>query len=269
MSSLLKTVYASTARVADRLLPRCIRQRTDAEIYSIGKFMGSVAASIAGGSKVLDAGAGCRPYAELFAHTDYESTDFVDRQDVHSFVCDLHRIPKPDNHYDAIVCTQVLEHVEFPQQVIRELYRILKPGGKLFLTAPQGWGIHLAPYHFFNFTSYGLNSLFNHAGFDVRSIDPRGGIFWYLGKRIRSLPLYILLQHRSNPLLFLLLSPLFLLSIPFCTYMIPLVCFYCDALDRKKGFTLGYACICEKQPTTRRVGRGTRPTRRQHPAFGD
>jgi len=41
-------------------------------------------------------------------------------------------------HTNAIINTQVLEHVEYPQKVLDEFYRILAPGGKLFLTAPQG-----------------------------------------------------------------------------------------------------------------------------------
>ncbi len=182
----------------------------------------------------------------MFSHTIYESTDFVDRNQIHSFVSNLHEIPKPSNYYDVIICTQVLEHVEYPQRVIEEFNRVLKPGGKLFLTAPQGWGIHGAPYHFFHFTNYGLKLLFENAKFNIVSINPRGGIFWYLGKRIRVLPSYIFKQNRKNLFLALLISPFYLISIPICEFIIPFLFFYLDKLDIKKDFTLGYECICQK-----------------------
>jgi len=66
-------------------------------------------------------------------------------QKMHNFICSLDNIPKPNNSYGVIINTQVLEHVAEPQKVITEFYRILKPKGKLFLTAPQGWGIHGEP----------------------------------------------------------------------------------------------------------------------------
>jgi SAM-dependent methyltransferase len=207
--------------------------------------------------KVLDAGAGSAPYKKYFAHAKYESTDFEDifdksSKNLHDFTCSLDNIPKPSGSYDVIINTQVLEHVPEPQKVITEFYRILKPNGKLFLTAPQGWGIHDEPYHFFNFTRFGLELLFTKAGFTVVFIKPRGGIFWYLAHRISILPSYLSAQyatqkqrHRHNIGVFLL-RLVFLLSIPFCRFLAPLTLFYMDKLDKKQDYTLGYACYCTK-----------------------
>jgi len=201
------------------------------------------------------------PYKPYFSHAIYESTDFPDifskhAKDNHTFICSLDNIPKPEREYDAILCTQVLEHVEYPQKVISEFYRVLKPGGKLFLTAPQGWGIHGAPYHFFNFTQYGLRSLFENASFHVEFIKPRGGIFWYLGNRIRKLPPYLLTQYlfrKVNDRIVLKPSPmaivvaaLYLLATPFCGLLFPLACYYLDRLDKARDYTLGYSCFCTK-----------------------
>ncbi len=243
------------------IIPPYFRERIDAERFSIVSFVKFASKKIEKGEIVLDAGAGSCPYKEYFSHAVYESTDFEDAfnkelQNKHSFICNLKNIPKPDNYYDAIINTQVLEHVENPQMVINEFHRILKVGGKLFLTAPQGWGVHGAPYHFFNFTNYGLEYLFKNSGFRTILIEPRGGFFWYLGKRIKTMPSYIFFQYFSNNkkrkmttkdwLLSFVFFPFYLLSLPIFSFFIPLICFYLDKLDRKKEYTLGYKCYCVK-----------------------
>ena len=238
------------------------RKRTDAENFSISKFMEFTASEIKPSERILDAGAGKSPYKDLFSHARYESTDFADIfnkpfKDSQDFICDLCNIPKPDNSYDAIICTQVLEHIEEPQRAINEFFRILKPNGKLFLTAPQGWGLHGEPYHFFNFTKYGLQSLFQKARFEIIFIKPRGGIFWYLGKRLKTFPSYIMNQYKYEKgckkpdeyhrrFLAALLYPFYFAGIPFCCFFVPLLFFYLDKLDKKQSYTLGYACYCAK-----------------------
>ena len=49
-------------------------------------------------------------------------------------------IPFPDNTFDVVVCTEVIEHTPNPRQAVTELCRVLKPGGILILTVPnQFW----------------------------------------------------------------------------------------------------------------------------------
>lgn len=253
MISLLKIMYDVLASLIDRTIPHSVKIRTDAEMFGIVKFMEFASGKVKPTDRVLDAGAGSCPYKKYFSHAKYESTDFADvfdksSKNKHNFICSLDSIPKPDNSYDIIINTQVLEHVEYPHKVINEFYRILKPGGKLFLTAPQGWGIHGAPYNFFNFTKYGLESLFKNAGFKIMFIKPRGGIFWYLGFRSKTLPSYIFYQYafRKRPLLGFIFLPFYLIVKPINEYLIPLIFFYLDGLDRAKDYTLGYACYCMK-----------------------
>lgn len=259
---ILKKFHKITKHINSILVPHFIKIRTDAEAFGITKFMEFVSKEIKPTDILLDAGAGSCPYKDFFSHVTYESTDFKETTDKpskkkHDFICSLDSIPKQDNSYDVVVNTQVLEHVEFPQKVINEFYRILKPGGKLFLTAPQGWGIHEEPYHFFNFTKFGLESLFKNAGFKIIFIKPRGGIFWYLGKRIKTVPSYIFFQYlyqkTENTLKFkpqplaLFLFPFYLISLPICGFLIPLLFFYLDKLDKKQDYTLGYTCYCIKE----------------------
>lgn len=231
------------------------------EEHSIHKFIRLEAASLAPSSRILDAGAGHSPYRQYFEKMNYEATDFphmFDRNIENSldFICDLSSVPRPDNTYDAIINTQVLEHVPDPAQVLSEFHRILKPGGILLLSAPQGWGLHGEPYHFFNFTSYGLDMLFRKASLDPEYIKPRGGIFLYLAERVRCLPRYIFDQHSllwngQAPVFSLLklpvLLPLFLVLEVMLGFALPCLLSLLDPIDCRQAFTLGYACRCRKK----------------------
>ena len=79
--------------------------------------------------------------------------------------------------YDNVWCFQVLEHVDEPLDLLKESYRILKPGGRVIFSVPQTNILHEAPHHFYNFTKYGLKDLFEKAGFEEIEIKPKGG-FW-------------------------------------------------------------------------------------------
>ena len=63
-------------------------------------------------------------------------------------VSDIIQIPLPDNSVDAIMCTEVLEHLPNPILAIKEFSRLIKPAGYLILTAPFASLVHFAPYHF-------------------------------------------------------------------------------------------------------------------------
>ena len=119
------------------LFPMALLHRLDTEKHSINQFIKFASGQVKKTDIILDAGAGAHPYKKYFSHAKYESTDFKNDKK-HTLICSLDKIPKKENSYSAIINTQVLEHVEFPQKVINEFYRILKPEGKLFLTAPQG-----------------------------------------------------------------------------------------------------------------------------------
>jgi len=95
-------------------------------------------------------------------------------------------IPLPDGTFDSVVCTQVFEHLEFPEKSAREIFRVMKLGGHLLLTVPQMNELHEEPYDFFRYTKFGLRSLFGNAGFTVVHESQRGGFFTTLAQmRIR------------------------------------------------------------------------------------
>jgi SAM-dependent methyltransferase len=79
----------------------------------------------------------------------------------------LHQIPVEAGFFDAIICNAVLEHVENPEEVMREFQRVCKPGGILYLTVPFMQPEHLDPTDFQRYTIAGLKRLVQQHGFEV------------------------------------------------------------------------------------------------------
>lgn len=103
------------------------------------------ASSVPAGSLVLDAGSGDAPYKPLFKHARYESADFekVDKRYAPpTYVCDLKSIPVEDCRFDFIIFNQVMEHLPEPRLVLAELFRVLKPDGRMIYTGPLFYEEH-------------------------------------------------------------------------------------------------------------------------------
>lgn len=64
--------------------------------------------------------------------------------------------------YEVILCTGLLEHVPDPQRLIDEFRRILKPGGKLIISASAAFSIHEGPHDYFHFTPFSFRLLFSN-----------------------------------------------------------------------------------------------------------
>jgi len=88
-----------------------------------------------------------------------------------------YRIPEPDESFDGIVCTAVLEHLEEPKAALVESLRVLKRGGLAIYTVPLYWHLHEEPRDFYRYTKHGLRYLFESAGYEVVEMKPASG-FW-------------------------------------------------------------------------------------------
>lgn len=77
-----------------------------------------------------------------------------------NLVLNSQKLPFKSNSLPSIVCLEMLEHVHNPFDVMAEIYRVLKPGGKVILTTRFIYPIHEAPHDYYRFTHYGLKLLF-------------------------------------------------------------------------------------------------------------
>jgi ubiquinone/menaquinone biosynthesis C-methylase UbiE len=156
------------------------------------------------GWRILDAGAGEQRFKPACSHLHYTAQDFAqydgsgDGQGLQTgtwdqsrldIVSDITAIPVADGSFDAVLCSEVLEHLPRPEAALRELARILRPGGRLILTAPFISLTHFAPYHFSTgFSRYYYERILPESGFKVSSIQGSGSYFQSLAQELRRLP---------------------------------------------------------------------------------
>lgn len=225
------------------LVPSFLQRRINPLEASIHDLVAAAAAGAAGG-RVLDAGAGESRFRELFAASTYVALDRAVGDADWDYggldvIADLKGLPAGDSSFDLVINIQVLEHVRRPRAVIEELARVLRPGGQLVLTAPQGWGEHQQPHDYYRFTRWALQSLAESAGLEGVRISPMGGYFHYLGHRMTYIP-KVLFSRRNGPVRILLL-PLEIACLALFCGLGPLCCYYLDRFDPEPEFTLGYA----------------------------
>jgi len=143
-----------------------------------------------------------RPYESLFAGKNYIAAGFQPAMAHGEYNCDRHEdiqaMTFPESSFDAVLCIEVLEHVADPFAAARELHRVLRTGGFLFLTTP-----FLAQYHgkgrdsytpdhelypdFWRFTHQGLERLFSE--FHRLEVQPLDGPIEFRLKQFYLTPL--------------------------------------------------------------------------------
>jgi len=163
-------------------------------------FIGKSIARIATKQTILDVGGGepfskwLKKYEPLFKNTTYQTFDYDSRTGAH-VVGDIHAIPVTDNAYDAIICSSVLEHVRDPLTAMREMHRILKPGGYMFFYVPSIYPYHARKGHYpdiWRFFDDTIHILFKD--FSSFEIEKRGGYFL-------ALSFFVPMQHRLRSVL--------------------------------------------------------------------
>ena len=203
------------------------------------------------GSRVLDVGAGAAPYRALLAHCDYRAQDFggepstVGRYTRLDYVCDIASIPVPERSFDAVLCTEVLEHVPDPVAAIREMARVLRPGGRLILTAPLGSFLHQEPFHFYGgYTPHWYRKCLPEAGFELESLERNRGFFsWFGQEAARFSALIDPRRIPRRPVAWLSLAALWVFTLPFLRLVFPLLGGPLDRLGLEGIATVGYHVV--------------------------
>lgn len=155
------------------------------------------------GKRLLDAGAGQCKYKEHSSHLNYTSQDFCqygkvksqsDRWDYSKIdiVSDILDIPVDGESFDYILCTEVLEHVPYPDRAVKEFRRVLKKGGKLILTVPFASNVHMAPFYYFTgFSKYWYEQVLQDEGFKILELKSNGNFSDYLCEKLIIAPIIL------------------------------------------------------------------------------
>lgn len=130
---------------------------------------------------LLDIGAGdqwIRPYLadEIdYVALDYPATGKVMYRARPDVFADAEKLPFPDDSFESVVCLEVLEHVREPDKVMAEVARVLRPGGRLWLSMPFLYPLHDAPFDFQRHTVHGLKRDLCRAGLELLSLNATCG----------------------------------------------------------------------------------------------
>jgi SAM-dependent methyltransferase len=140
-----------------------------------------------------------------------------------------------DEAVDTILCTAVLEHLEEPEQALRECYRILKPGGVAIYSVPFIWHLNEEPRDFYRFSKYGLDYLFKKVGFEVVEIKALSGFWVTFGQLL----VYNLYRLNRGPLRWLRIIDGLGLALQGMAYLL-------DRFDRTEQWTWMYSVVARK-----------------------
>lgn len=193
--------------------------------------------------KTIDLGCGDMPFKEFLTDkvTTYHSLDLWPRSDEVTYVGDIGDMSMiPPASYDSAICLEVLEHVPDPFQAIREIYRILKPGGTVIISVPHLSRLHDEPHDYFRFTIHGVRHLLESTSFEVLEIQKKGGIFSFLGHQVSTLLLSTIWPVPGLRQIMWFLNK----------WLVTWLCYRMDSLfDRSGILALGYIGVTRK-PTS-------------------
>lgn len=139
---------------------------------------------------VLDFGGGEMPYRRLARSRSWRSVEYAPSltgADLNSVArasrlagdhiyYDGRQVPMPDASVDAVLATEVLEHVFNLEELLAELRRVLRPGGRLIATVPFAMYEHEVPHDFARYTSFALRQRLTAAGFEVERLEKLSGM---------------------------------------------------------------------------------------------
>lgn len=174
-------------------------------------------------TKLLDLGCGSQPYrkyledsCDIYVGMEFSKyTGGTLLKKLPDLIGDAHKIPVRSNSMDAVLLTEVLEHVSHPAEVLHETHRVLKENGRIFVSMPFMFYEHGSPADYRRFTMGGLKNFIENEkiGFQVEEVTQLGNTGTVLMQTLQYV-VYQRLQRTTAGKLFyysfgLILLPLF------------------------------------------------------------
>jgi len=127
--------------------------------------------------KMMDFGCGSKPYKPIFGHVkEYVGVDFAGEGHSHEneqidVFYNGKTLPFENNTFDSVLTSEVFEHIFNLEDILKELNRVMKPGGIMLITIPFAWYEHEQPNDFGRYTSFGIRAVLERNGFIIREMD--------------------------------------------------------------------------------------------------
>ena len=195
--------------------------------------------------RLLDFGCGSKPYRALFPEVSmYLGCDIPVSGHSHAtsrIDCfyDGRTLPFADETFDWVFTSETFEHIFNLDDIVAELNRVMKKGGRLLLTAPFCWDEHEVPYDFARYTSFGLTHILNKGGFEVITYRKTGTYILAIAQMVQA----YLYQHVFPARLRLktLLTPVILSPLTLLAWTLNAI------LPKRNSFFMNSVVLCEKR----------------------
>jgi SAM-dependent methyltransferase len=193
------------------------------------------------GKKVIDIGCGTKPFKEILAPIVSEHIGVDHELSLHDksnvdITGTAYQIPVNDEEFDGAICTAVLEHLEEPEQALRECHRILKGGGIAIYSIPFIWHLHEEPRDFYRFSKFGIQHLFNKTGFEIIELKELSGFIVTFSQML----VYYLNRFNRGPLKWLRIIDALNLIIQGKAYLL-------NKFDKSHKWTWMYMVVARKK----------------------
>lgn len=196
--------------------------------------------------RILDLGSGLGPFQEYLKEQEVISIDYTSKGRP-MVIGSAMELPFKEGLFDGVICTEVLEHLPEPQACLREIARVLKAGGYVYITVPMTWYLHYEPHDYYRFTKYGLAYSLTRQRFETVKIERLGGLYAFIFMRLLE-SLFVMIQKIVSLVLpkryrFLLVIPL---TFP-VSWLFYLLASVLDRFNKRDAFGWCAVGICRKE----------------------